>query len=92
VEPDIAREELLKLGAYRMAVVTRERGSRLPAFLVNTMPPPSAIEPLADAAAFPVYAPLTAEEVSTYLAQRYQVKRPAVSNTPETSDGLRDYD
>lgn len=90
-EPEIGREELLKLGAYQMGVVTRANGKRVPAFRLKTLPPPPrgkqpAGTPIA------AYAPLTAEEVRAWLDQRYRIEPPKPAVQATSSDGLTDYE
>jgi hypothetical protein len=74
LEPEIAREQLLKLGTYQMAVKTRTSGASLPAFLVKTLPPPQKPNDGERQATDIRFAPMQAHEVEAWLAKRYAPK------------------
>lgn len=87
--PDIANEEVTKLGAYRMAVRTRAMGESTPAFVVRTKPAPataSATSPEAiTAQSHRTQGFLTAADVRTWLKTRYTPPQPTPTHPAEPS-------
>jgi hypothetical protein len=74
VEPEVAREQLLRLGTYQMAVKTRTGGASLPAFLVKTLPPPQKQGGVIAQASDTRFTPIPAQDVEAWLAKRYAPK------------------
>jgi hypothetical protein len=74
VEPEVAREQLLKLGTYQMVVKTRTSGASLPAFLVKTLPPPQKQNGALPESPDTRFTPMQAQEVEAWLAKRYAPK------------------
>jgi hypothetical protein len=74
VEPEVPREQLLKLGTYQMAVKTRTSGASLPAFLVKTLPPPQKQNGTLSDTPDLRFTPIAAPDVEAWLAKRYAPK------------------
>jgi hypothetical protein len=74
LEPEVAREQLLKLGTYQMAVKTRTGGASLPAFLVKTLPPPQKQNGTLPDSPDIRFTPIAAPDVEAWLAKRYAPK------------------
>jgi hypothetical protein len=74
IEPEVAREQLLKLGTYQMAVKTRTGGASMPAFLVKTLPPPQNQGGVIAQASATRFTPIPAQDVEAWLAKRYTPK------------------
>lgn len=102
VQPELDARALMNLGAYRAAVKTRAGGASVPAFVVNTLPPPearSALPPEAlRARSGAALGLLPAAEVRKWLAARYAPKKAPAKRKPRKrkggtgADGLADFE
>jgi len=95
--PDIASEELTKLGAYRMVVKTRAKGENTPAFILRTNAAPteeSATPPEAlRTQSHQTQGFLPAADVRTWLKTRYTPPKTMSQQSAEPSKGeVTDYE
>ncbi|GIL13921.1 MAG: hypothetical protein BroJett038_26410 [Chloroflexota bacterium] len=99
VEPEFDRTQLTNLGAYRAVVKTRWRGQTLPAFLMQTYPPPKRTGkldlPARKAQLLAQSGLLPAQAVREWLEKRYVSPPPRRTRRKTSSrggDGLGDYE